>query len=64
MLCQHENCSFALVIGTAVTETANELLGKRRPVKKPWVTPNILQLCDKRRELKKKKNETKERAEQ
>jgi len=49
---------------TAVTETASELLGKHRPVKKLWVTPNILQLCDKRRELKKKKKKTKERAEQ
>ena len=40
----------------AVTDTANEILGKHRPVKKPWVTTEILDLCDKRRELKKKKN--------
>ena len=40
----------------AVTNTANEILGKHRPVKKPWVTAEILDLCDKRRELKKKKN--------
>ena len=38
----------------AVTDTANEILGKHRPVKKPWVTAEILDLCDKRRELKKK----------
>ena len=36
---------------TAVTETANNIL--------PWVTDNILKLCDKRRELKQKKNTTK-----
>ena len=40
----------------AVTDTANEILGKHRPIKKPWVTAEILDLCDKRRELKKKKN--------
>ena len=43
---------------TAVTETANNILGKHRPVKKPWVTRNILKLCDKRRELKQMKNTT------
>ena len=43
---------------TAVTETANNVLGKHRPPKKPWVTDNILKLCDKRRELKQKKNTT------
>ena len=42
----------------AVTETANNILGKHRPTKKPWVTDNILKLCDKRRELKQKKNTT------
>ena len=40
---------------TAVTNTASEILGKHRPVKKPWVTADLLDLCDKRRELKKKK---------
>ena len=43
---------------TAVTETANNTLGKHRPAKKPWVTDNILKLCDKRRVLKQKKNAT------
>ena len=43
---------------TAVTETANNILGKHRPAMKPWVTDNILNLCDKRRELKQKKNTT------
>ena len=39
----------------AVSETANETLGKYRHHKQPWVTPNILHLCNKRRELKKDK---------
>ena len=43
---------------TAVTETANNILGKHRPAKKPCVTDNILKLCDKRRELKQNKNTT------
>ena len=47
----------------AVTDTANEILGKHRPVKKPWVTAEILDLCDKRRELKKKKKKKKNDAE-
>ena len=41
-----------------MTETANNVLGKHRPAKKPWVTDNILKLCDRRRELKQKKNTT------
>ena len=43
---------------TAVTETANNILGKHRPAKTPWITDNTLKLCDKRRELKQKKNTT------
>ena len=39
----------------AVTETANETLGKYRHKKQPWVTPNTFHLCNKRRELKKDK---------
>ena len=38
-----------------MTETANSILGKHRPAKKPWVTDNILKLCNKQRELKQKK---------
>ena len=37
-----------------MTNTASEILGKHRPLKKPWVTADLLDLCDKRRELKKK----------
>ncbi|XP_076468950.1 uncharacterized protein LOC143299552 [Babylonia areolata] len=43
---------------TAVTETAKEILGKHRSTKKPWIISDILDLCDKRRELKNKKGET------
>ena len=38
---------------TAVIETASELLGKHRQKKKPWVTAEILDLYNKRRELRK-----------
>ena len=43
---------------TAFTETANNIHDKHWPAKKPWVTDNILKLCDKHRELKQKKNTT------
>ena len=43
---------------TALTETANNILCKRRPAKKLLVTDNILKLCDKRRERKQMKNTT------
>ena len=42
---------------TAVTETASEILGKHHQKKKPWITAEILDLCDKRRELRKKRFE-------
>ena len=42
---------------TAVTNTANDILGIHRPAKKPWVTADLLDLCDKHRELKKKKKD-------
>ena len=41
----------------AVTDTAAELLGKQRRKRKPWVTPVILDLCDHRRDLKRKRGE-------
>ena len=40
-----------------MTETASEILGKHRQKKKPWVTAEILELCDERRELRKKRFE-------
>ena len=42
---------------TAVTETVGEMLGKHRQKKKPWITVEILDMCDKRRETRKKKFE-------
>ena len=42
----------------AVTDTAAELLGKQRRKRKPWVTPEILDLCDQRRDLKKKRGKS------
>ena len=42
----------------AVTETASQILGKHRPTKKAWVTAEILDMCDERRELKNKKGTT------
>ena len=38
-----------------VTNTASAILGKHRRTKKPWVTADIVDLCDKRRELKRRK---------
>ena len=40
-----------------MTETASEILSKHRQKKKPWITAEILDLCDKRRELRKKRFE-------
>ena len=42
---------------TSVTETASEILGKHQKKKKNWITGEILDLCDKRRELRKKRFE-------
>ena len=49
--------SVITIFNTAVTETASEILGKHRQKKKPWITAEILDLCDKRRELRKKRFE-------
>ena len=42
---------------TAVTDAASEILGKERRREKPLVTKDILDLCDERRDLKKKRYE-------
>ena len=52
--------SMITTFNTAVTETTSEILGKHRQKKKPWITAEILDLCDKRRELRKKKSSLKE----
>ena len=49
--------SMITTFNTAVTETASEILGKHRQKKKPWITAEILYLCDKRRELRKNRFE-------
>ena len=49
--------SMITTINTAVTETASEILGKHRQKKKTWITAEILDPCDKRRELRKKRFE-------
>ena len=41
-----------------MTETANDILGKHRRKTQPWVTDEILEMCDKRRDLKKNKKTT------
>ena len=41
----------------AVTDTSAELLGKQRRKRKPWTTLEILNCCDQRRGLKKKRGE-------
>ena len=46
--------SMITTFNTAVTETA---LGKHRQKKKPWITAEVLDLCDKWRELRKKRFE-------
>ena len=49
--------SMMTTFNTAVTETASEILGKHRQKKKPWITVEILDLCDKRREMRKRRFE-------
>ena len=39
----------------AVTDATSEILEKERRRKKPWVTKGVLDLCDERRDLKKKR---------
>ena len=49
--------SMITTFNTAVTEIASEILGKHQKKKKPWITAETLVLCDKRRELRKKRLE-------
>ena len=41
----------------AVTDTAAELLGKQRRKRKPWATSEVVDFCEQRRDLKKKRGE-------
>merc|ERR1712237_234324 len=47
--------NFLLLFESTVTSAATETLGKKRSKKKPWITNDIFELCDERRELKQKK---------
>ena len=48
--------SMVTLFNKAVTDDkAAELLGKQRRKRKPWVTPRVLDLCDQRRGMKKKR---------
>ena len=47
--------SMITTFNAAVTETAREILGKQLQKKKTWATAEILDLCDKRREQRKKR---------
>ena len=42
---------------TAVTDAASEIPGKERRRKKTWVSKDVLDLCDERRDLKEKRYE-------
>ena len=42
---------------TTVTDAASKILGKEHRRKKPWVTKDHLDLCDEKRNLKKKRYE-------
>ena len=45
--------SMITTFNTAVVETASEILGKHCQKKKSWIAAEILDLCDKKRELRK-----------
>ena len=47
------------IYNTAVTDADREILGMERRRKKPSVTKDVLDLCDERRDKKKKRYETK-----
>ncbi|KAI8486085.1 hypothetical protein Bbelb_361850 [Branchiostoma belcheri] len=54
--------SLAENIKETLLTTAEEVLGKRRRKIKPWVTDDVLNLCDKRRELRQHKYKSQELA--
>ncbi|XP_076443965.1 uncharacterized protein LOC143282251 [Babylonia areolata] len=47
-------------IKEVLTTTAEQVVGKKRKRIQPWVTNEVLDLCDKRRELRKKKHPSNE----
>ena len=46
-----------ITYNTALTDAASEVLGKERHRKKPWIIKDVLDLCDDRRDLKKRRYE-------
>ena len=50
----NEDADMIATFNTALTETAIKILGKHNQKKKPRVTAEVLDLCGKRRELRKK----------
>ena len=40
-----------------LTSAAEEILGRERKIKQPWVTEKALKMCDRRREIKKRRLE-------
>ena len=44
-------------MASLTSKTASESLGKHRQKKKPWIIAEILDLCDERKELRKKRSE-------
>ena len=48
--------SMIITFNATATETASEILGKHRQKEKPWVTAEILDLCEKRIQEFEKKN--------
>ena len=56
----HEDMDMDTMIttcNTVVADAASEILGKERRRKKPWVTKDVFDLCDDRRDLKKMRYE-------
>ena len=49
--------TLTVTFSTAITDTAMEILGKHWPKKKQWITDDILEMCDKRRELQNRKHD-------
>ena len=54
--------TLTIPFSTAITDTAMEILWKHRPKKKKWITDDILELCNGRRELKNKKHDAQGRS--
>ena len=52
-----DNNTMITTYNTAVSDAAGETLGKIRRGKKPWAFRDVLDLCDERRNLKKKRYE-------